>query len=89
MEPGGSLHIVDFGRQEGLPRWFSSLLRGWLARFHVSPRAELHADLARQAKSAGMSLEFAALYRGYAVHAVVRGASSFSPFYRKVSPEAG
>ena len=36
--PGGSLHIVDFGRQERLPGWFGSALRAWLAKFHVAPR---------------------------------------------------
>jgi S-adenosylmethionine-diacylgycerolhomoserine-N-methlytransferase len=76
LAPAGSLHIVDFGQQERLPPWFGSLLRGWLAKFHVSPCADLHAELARQANSSGMSLEFAPLYRGYAVHAVVRRPSS-------------
>lgn len=27
LAPGGSLHVVDFGQQEGLPRWFRALLR--------------------------------------------------------------
>ncbi|TGV54958.1 class I SAM-dependent methyltransferase, partial [Mesorhizobium sp. M00.F.Ca.ET.149.01.1.1] len=27
LAPGGSLHVVDFGQQERLPRWFRSLLR--------------------------------------------------------------
>jgi S-adenosylmethionine-diacylgycerolhomoserine-N-methlytransferase len=72
LAPGGSLHIVDFGSQEGLPRWFRAALRAWLAKFHVAPRDTLRAELERQAKAAGMSLEFTPLYRGYAVHAVVR-----------------
>jgi S-adenosylmethionine-diacylgycerolhomoserine-N-methlytransferase len=72
LAPGGSLHIVDFGSQERLPGWFRAALRGWLAKFHVAPRNTLGAELQRQANAAGMSLEFAPLYRGYAVHAVVR-----------------
>jgi S-adenosylmethionine-diacylgycerolhomoserine-N-methlytransferase len=72
LAPGGSLHVVDFGRQERLPRWFRGALRAWLAKFHVSPRDDLAAELHRKARSAGMSLEFTPLYRGYAVHAVVR-----------------
>ena len=72
LAPGGSLHIVDFGSQERLPGWFRSGLRGWLARFHVSPRDGLHAELERQAKAEGMSVDFETLYRGYAVRAVVR-----------------
>jgi S-adenosylmethionine-diacylgycerolhomoserine-N-methlytransferase len=72
LAPGGSLHVVDFGSQERLPRWFRALLRGWLAKFHVAPRDSLRAELQRQAQTAGMSLDFVPLYRGYAVHAVVR-----------------
>jgi len=40
---GGRLIVVDFGMQDGLPRWFSRLLMWWLKQFHVSPRAELEA----------------------------------------------
>jgi S-adenosylmethionine-diacylgycerolhomoserine-N-methlytransferase len=72
LAAGGSLHVVDFGSQERLPRWFRSMLRGWLAKFHVAPRDTLRAELQRQARAAGMSVEFAPLYRGYAVHAAVR-----------------
>jgi S-adenosylmethionine-diacylgycerolhomoserine-N-methlytransferase len=72
LAPGGSLHVVDFGPQERLPHWFRGALRAWLTKFHVSPRDDLAAELHRKARSAGMSLEFAPLYRGYAVHAVVR-----------------
>ena len=50
LAPGGSLHIVDFGRQERLPRWFRGMLRAWLGKFHVSPRDDLHAELASQAR---------------------------------------
>jgi S-adenosylmethionine-diacylgycerolhomoserine-N-methlytransferase len=72
LAPGGSLHIVDFGSQERLPRWFRSMLRAWLARFHVTPRDTMSAELERHARAVGMSLEFTSLYRGYAVYAVVR-----------------
>lgn len=68
---GGSLHIVDFGRQERLPRWFSIALRAWLAKFHVSPRDSLHEVLESECRRTGASLGFNSLYRGYAVHAVV------------------
>ena len=72
LAPGGSLHIVDFGPQDRLPLWFKRLLRGWLAKFHVTPRDAMRAELERQAAAAGMSLEFAPLYRGYAVYAKIR-----------------
>jgi S-adenosylmethionine-diacylgycerolhomoserine-N-methlytransferase len=72
LAPGGSLHIVDFGSQDRLPRWFKRLLRAWLAKFHVAPRDTMHAELERQAGAAGMILELSPLYRGYAVYSVIR-----------------
>ncbi|AWC23303.1 ubiquinone/menaquinone biosynthesis methyltransferase [Aminobacter sp. MSH1] len=69
----GSLHIVDFGQQEGLPCWFRKLLRGWLGKFHVSPRERLATEIAQQAQAAGKSFRFTSLYRGYAWLIVVGG----------------
>ncbi|MBB4006176.1 S-adenosylmethionine-diacylgycerolhomoserine-N-methyltransferase [Rhizobium taibaishanense] len=71
LKPGGALHVVDFGQQEGLPRWFRHLLHAWLARFHVTPRADLRQELAAQAEALGATLTFTPLYRGYAWHAVI------------------
>ena len=72
LAPGGSLHIVDFGEQERLPRWFRALLRSWLAKFHVSPRGELDRVLHALAERLGAELDFTPLYRGYAWYAVLR-----------------
>ncbi len=72
LKEGGSLHIVDFGGQEKLPAWFRSLLRAWLAKFHVSPRDSLREVLDSECRRTGASLEFETLFRGYAVHAVIR-----------------
>ena len=72
LAPGGSLHIVDFGQQERLPRWFRSLLRAWLAKFHVVPRGDLERVLRALAAKLGAELEFRPLYRGYAWYAVLR-----------------
>jgi S-adenosylmethionine-diacylgycerolhomoserine-N-methlytransferase len=72
LKPGGSLHIVDFGGQERLPGWFRSLLRAWLAKFHVSPRDSLREVLESESRRVGASLEFETLFRGYTVHAVMR-----------------
>ena len=69
--PGGSLHVVDFGQQAGLPPWFKSGLHAWLAKFTVEPRAELEAELAALAKKTGASLSFNHLYRDYAHLAVI------------------
>ncbi|UCI23078.1 class I SAM-dependent methyltransferase [Mesorhizobium sp. B2-8-5] len=66
LAPGGSLHIVDFGQQEGLPRWFRALLRGWLRKFHVTPRASLRDVLESESQRTGATFRFRTLYRGYA-----------------------
>jgi len=70
LDEGGSLHIVDFGRQERLPGWFKAALRAWLAKFHVSPRDSLLEVLESECRRTGANLRFHSLYRGYAVHAV-------------------
>lgn len=71
LNEGGSLHIVDFGRQERLPSFFRSGLRAWLAKFHVAPRDDLRDVLEAECRRRGAGLRFDSLYGGYAVHAVV------------------
>ncbi|MFZ4532845.1 MAG: class I SAM-dependent methyltransferase [Alsobacter sp.] len=71
VKPGGRLHIVDFGQQEDLPRWFHRILTGWLARFSVEPRADLEAILRRVAAEQGCTVQFERALRGYCDHAVV------------------
>ena len=71
LGPQGSLHIVDFGQQEGLPIWFRRGLQAWLARFHVTPRQDLKSALAERAAARGLRLTFTPLWRGYAWHAVL------------------
>ncbi len=67
VEPsGGRLLIVDFGEQQRLPALFRSVLFAWLAKFHVTPRAELEAALATLAASKDGRLTFRPLYRDYA-----------------------
>jgi S-adenosylmethionine-diacylgycerolhomoserine-N-methlytransferase len=66
LAPNGSLHIVDFGDQAGLPSWFRELLAKWLELFHVRPRAELESEFAGQAGAKGLVHKHEALYRGYA-----------------------
>ncbi len=71
VNDGGSLHVVDFGRQERLPGWSKAALRGWLAKFHVSPRDSLRDILESESRRVGKSLTFVSLYRGYAVYSVL------------------
>lgn len=69
LAPGGELHIVDFGTQERLPRWFRYVLRRWLALFHFSPRDGLQQWLAQRAVETGATLTFERPYRAYAQYA--------------------
>ena len=57
LAEGGSLHVVDFGDLRGLPGPFQTLLRGWLAKFHVEPRDALPAAAGRIAHSRGLRLD--------------------------------
>lgn len=72
LAPGGAIHVVDFGQQSRLPRWFGRGLRAWLARFHVTPRADLFACCDDLARRHGLMLELHWLYRDYARMAVLR-----------------
>lgn len=69
LSPGGSLHIVDFGDQAGLPAAFKAVLRRWLALFHVTPRDDLPTALDAIAQACDASSRATPLYRGYAVKA--------------------
>jgi S-adenosylmethionine-diacylgycerolhomoserine-N-methlytransferase len=64
MAPGGRLLAVDFGEQQGLPRWSRVALRNWLAHFHVEPRAELFD--AMRALALDANVDCRRLYRDYA-----------------------
>jgi S-adenosylmethionine-diacylgycerolhomoserine-N-methlytransferase len=72
LEPGGALHIVDFGDQAGLPAPFRLALARWLALFSVHPVLSLEADLARFSAARDLSCRFAARFRGYAFLAVLQ-----------------
>ena len=71
LAPGGSLHIVDFGQQEGLPRWFKAVLTRWLGWFEVFPRAELPEAAQAVAASEGLACVVTRPSRGYAVQVVL------------------
>lgn len=75
LAPGGEMHVIDFGGQEGLPRSFRVALRRWLALFHVTPRDDLERTLLTLAGRAGATLTVERPYRGYAQYALVRARS--------------
>jgi S-adenosylmethionine-diacylgycerolhomoserine-N-methlytransferase len=66
LKPGGTIHVVDFGDQEGLPRWFKKMLGTWLDQFHVRFRPEVRAWFdAQQARGRGKA-SYRPVMRGYA-----------------------
>ncbi len=71
VAPGGRLHLVDFGRQDGLPSPFRALLYAWLRRFHVVPNAAHEQALGEAAAAIGAGYTQRSLYRGYAWMATV------------------
>ncbi|MEL6680582.1 MAG: class I SAM-dependent methyltransferase, partial [Pseudomonadota bacterium] len=75
LAPGGQLHIVDFGDQADLPGWFARLLRGWLAKFHVSPREDLRSVMEALAAEGQGDVTYWTLYRRYAQYAVLTRAA--------------
>jgi S-adenosylmethionine-diacylgycerolhomoserine-N-methlytransferase len=71
LKPGGRLHIVDFGAQQGWPEFARALLRRWLALFDVAPRDDLAQALASLAARSGGALTFERPFRDYAQYAVL------------------
>jgi len=71
LAPGGELHLVDFGDQALLPRWFRAMLRLWLARFHVTPRVDLEDRLRDVASEFALSLRVQPLFKDYARYGVL------------------
>lgn len=67
VAPGGRLEVVDFGQQDRLPGLWRRALFGWLAQFHVAPRAELGRVIVALAKETGSTGHCRSLYRGYAI----------------------
>ncbi len=72
LNPGGSLHIVDFGQQERLPFAFRRLLQGWLARFHVTPRPDMIDVIEKLAAARGAIVTSERPYGGYAWLSIAR-----------------
>ncbi len=71
LSPKGQLHIVDFGDQARLPRFFRRGLSTWLGWFHVAPRADLFTTCEALAAEQGLAVEQHRLYRGFAWLAII------------------
>jgi S-adenosylmethionine-diacylgycerolhomoserine-N-methlytransferase len=72
LAPGGELHVVDFGDQDGLPGWFRTALYRWLGWFHVTPRGDLFELGDSLAEETGGTAEARSLHHGFAWIATVR-----------------
>ena len=66
LAPGGRLDIVDFGQQTGLPVLWRKALFAWLAKFDVSPRADLRSVVETIGQRQGLESDFLPLRLGYA-----------------------
>jgi S-adenosylmethionine-diacylgycerolhomoserine-N-methlytransferase len=71
LAPGGSIHIVDFGRQHRLPRILGTGLNAWLAHFPVTPRHDLRDRLAGICDQQGLTLAHRDLSGSYAQRAIL------------------
>lgn len=71
LKPGGKLHVIDFGMQQGLPKWFRGILTSWLHLFHVSPRTELPQAIAALAIREHAGVCYHSLYKDYCWYAVL------------------
>ena len=72
LKPGGGLYIVDFYDQGDLPRWFKSLLQGWLRKFHVQFWHDLLPYLRSMETASIGTFELTPLYRRYSFIAVFK-----------------
>ena len=71
LAPGGLLTVVDFGDQSELPGWFRRGLQSWLAKFHVAPRLDLEAAMARAAEGIGGQAHVVTLKKDYCRYGVL------------------
>ena len=72
LPSGGTIQIVDFGGQEGLPPWFSKFLFWWLRMFHVYHKPEIKNYLLRLEAEKKGTLMVKELYKGYCYYAVFK-----------------
>jgi S-adenosylmethionine-diacylgycerolhomoserine-N-methlytransferase len=75
VAPGGSLHIVDFGQCDRLPRTCKAMLFAFLDHYTVTPRANLDQICRQAGDKHGSSVSFQRLHRGYTDYAVLRRSS--------------
>lgn len=72
LPSGGEIHIVDFGGQEDLPKWFRGVVFWWLKLFHVYHKPEILDYLKRLEVEKKGALEVHHMYKRYSYRAVFR-----------------
>lgn len=72
LPEGGEIHIVDFGGQEDLPKWFSKFVFWWLDLFHVYHKPEILNYMKRLEAEGKGSLEVQHMFKRYAYRAVFK-----------------
>ncbi len=72
LAPGGSLHVVDFGQCEKLPRIFKRSLFAFLKHYTVVPRTDLEAAVRSVGEAKDLDCEILRLHRGYTDYAVLK-----------------
>jgi S-adenosylmethionine-diacylgycerolhomoserine-N-methlytransferase len=66
LKSGRSVYIVDFYDQKDLPRWFQTILKGWLKKFHVRFWGDLMPYLEDLEKQGTGKLKITSIARRYA-----------------------
>ena len=72
LKPGGTLAVVDFWGQGGLPAWLEGAHRSWLRFFGVTIRPELLSYLRAMERQGRAHMELESIKKGYAFLAWVR-----------------
>jgi len=72
LPEGGEIHIVDFGGQEDLPKWFSKFVFWWLKMFHVYHKPEILDYLKRLEVEKKGTLNVTHMYKRYSYRAVFK-----------------
>jgi S-adenosylmethionine-diacylgycerolhomoserine-N-methlytransferase len=72
INPGGSMHIVDFGQCADLPRTFKTGFFAFLRHYTVTPRADFDDRVEEVAARHALAARITRLHRGYTDYAVLR-----------------
>jgi S-adenosylmethionine-diacylgycerolhomoserine-N-methlytransferase len=72
LAPGGSLHVVDFGRMDSMPAAPRAAFLKFLAHYNVTPRRDMETALAEAAHRFKTSLSFEESALGYSAYAVLK-----------------